>query len=262
VNGARIFYRRIGAPSNNPPVLLIHGATVDGAADWGVIGREIGLRREVIVPDCRGHGRSDNPGGGYSFRELAADTADLVRALGHDRAHIVGHSNGGNVALVTLLEHPEVVATCVIQAGNAYVSPDLVEKEPANFEPDRVAREWPEWRDQMIELHGRRHGPDYWRTLLQITVAEIVREPNYTEADLRRVNASVLVIEGADDRVNASSGHGAFIAHGIPGAELWRPAGVGHSVHEERPYEWLERVEAFWEYHGSPAGDAGVAAKP
>ena len=88
-------------------------------------------RYHVIVPDCRGHGQSANPTHSYSFKELAADAAGLVRALGYTRAHIIGHSNGGNVALVTLVEYPEIVQTAVLQAANAYVSSDLIEKEPA-----------------------------------------------------------------------------------------------------------------------------------
>ena len=61
--------------------------------------------------------------------------------LGYQRAHVIGHSNGGNVALVTLLEHPDVIQTCIPQAANAYVTPYLIDREPAVFDPDRVARE-------------------------------------------------------------------------------------------------------------------------
>jgi pimeloyl-ACP methyl ester carboxylesterase len=253
VNGARLFYRRLGELSSEPPVILIHGATVDGKTDWGAIAPVLGLRREVILPDCRGHGRSANPAGSYRFQQLADDVASLVRVLGHDTAHIVGHSNGGNVALVTLVEHPDVVATCVIQAGNAFVSADLIEKEPANFDPDRVARDDPGWRDQIVRLHGRWHGAEYWRQLLAITVAEIVAAPSYSPADLESVDRPTLVIEGQQDRVNARSHHGEFLARHIPDAELWRPADVGHSVHQERPAEWLAQVEEFWRRRGTPA---------
>lgn len=256
VNGARLFYRDFGSSDDHPPIVLIHGATVDGRTDWGALAPVLGLQHQVLVLDCRGHGRSANPSGGYSFRQLAADVAELIRVLGHDKAHIVGHSNGGNVALVTLLEHPDVVATCVIQAANAFVSPDLVEKEPSNFAADRVERQEPAWRDQMMKLHGRWHGRDYWRDLLAMTVAEIVSQPNYAADDLARANRPVLVIEGQEDRVNAASRHGEFIERNIPGAELWQPPAVGHAVHEQVPSEWLARLESFWARRGTPMGDA------
>ncbi|MDQ3406869.1 MAG: alpha/beta fold hydrolase [Chloroflexota bacterium] len=257
IDRARIHYRTYGSPRpGEPPVVLIHGSTIDGQTDWGHLAPLLARDRLVVVPDCRGHGRSTEGGETYSFTRLAADTAALIEALGYQRAHIVGHSNGGNVALVMLVEHPDVVATCVVQAGNAYVSSDLLELEPGKFDPDRVEREDPAWRDEMIRLHGPWHGPEYWRRLLRITVAEIVSEPRYAPDDLARADRPLLVIEGADDSVNATAGHAAFIADHVPAAELWRPDGVNHNVHHERPLEWIERVESFWERRGSPAADA------
>lgn len=183
-------------------------------------------------------------------KSLADDVASLVKALGYQRAQIIGHSNGGNIALVTLLEHPEVVQSAVIQAANAYVSPDLVEKEPAIFDPERVAREASDWRNEMIALHGETHGAEYWRELLRLTVAEIISQPNYTPADLAAVERPALVIQGEQDRVNAPAGHAQFIARYLPQAELWLPEKIGHNVHDEILFEWIERVEDFLERRG------------
>lgn len=54
---------------------------------------------------------------------MAADMAALVNALGYDDVHVIGHSNGGNIALCILMEHPQSVRSCVLQAANAYVTP-------------------------------------------------------------------------------------------------------------------------------------------
>jgi len=220
----------------------VHGSTITGHTDWSEIVPVLAKNRHVIIPDCRGHGRSTNPNLSYSFREHAADMSALIKTLGYEKAHVVGHSNGGNIVLVMLLEHPEVVASCVPQAANAYVSQDLIDKEPAIFDPDRVAREKPEWRDEMISLHSGTHGAEYWRTLLKITVDEIIAEPNYTPDDLARVSCPVLVIMGELDHVNAPAQHAQHIAKHIPSAELWIPAGIGHNVHIDLPGEWLEKV--------------------
>ncbi len=257
IEKARVYYRTYGSPRpGEPPVVLIHGSTIDGQTDWGHLAPLLARKRLVVVPDCRGQGRSTDGGETYSFARLAADAVALIEALGYQRAHIVGHSNGGNVALVMLVEHPDVVATCVVQAGNAYVSSDLLELEPAKFDPDRVERADPAWRDEMIRLHGPWHGPEHWRDLLRMTVAEIVSEPHYGPEDLARADRPLLVIEGTDDTVNATAGHAAFMAAHVPAAELWRPHGVGHNVHHEHSLEWIERVESFWERRGSPAADA------
>ncbi len=103
---------------------------------------------------------------------------------------MIGHSNGGNLALVTLVEHPEVIQTAIPQAANAWISPDLPERQPGLFDPDQVEREDPEWMNQMIAWHSDIYGPEYWRELLQLTVNELISEPNYTPEDLAKVQPS------------------------------------------------------------------------
>ena len=257
VNGAQIHFERYDSPhADRRPIVLIHGSTQTGAYDWGFLAPLLAREYPVIVPDCRGHGQSSNPRHSYAFKEMAADVAELVRALGCERAHLIGHSNGGNVALVTLLEHPEVVQTATLQAANAFVSPDLLEREPPLFDPDRVARAEPEWMEHLIKLHGPTHGPTYWRDLLQLTLREIISEPNYTPADLARVQRPALAIQGENDAVNAPARHAQFIARHIPFAELWIPEGVTHNVHFEIPLDWLKRVFDFLARRGDEANEA------
>lgn len=257
VNDCRLYYETYGvAQTNQAPIVLIHGSTQTGASCWSTVAPILARRYHVIVPDCRGHGQSTNPAHTYSFKELAADTAGLVLAFGYPRAHIIGHSNGGNVALVTLLEYPEIVQSAVLQAANAYVSQDLVDKEPAIFDPERVSREAPSWRDEMVSLHGAAHGPEYWRDLLAMTVHEIISQPNYTTADLAKVLRPTLVIQGGNDRVNAPSRHGEFIAAHIPNAEYWLPVGIGHTVHDEQLTAWTEKVLDFLFRRGDDLNDA------
>ncbi len=248
INNANIYYQAYGDDQpNRAPIVLIHGSTVDSHTDWDVIAPELARHYKVFTPDCRGHGRSNNPHLSYSFGELADDVAAFVHARGYERAHIIGHSNGGNVALVTLMEHPDVVQTCIPQAANAYVTRYLIEREPKVFDPNRVAWEAPEWRDEMIKLHGEVNGKEYWRDLLWLTMREIISEPNYSPAELARVERPTLVIMGAEDPVNAPDGHAQYIARNIPNAELWIPEKTGHNVHLERREDWIVRVLDFLE---------------
>jgi pimeloyl-ACP methyl ester carboxylesterase len=246
INDADIFYESFGEDDpTRSPVVLIHGSTIDGRTDWAEVTPALAEHYKVLVPDCRGHGHSNNPDKTYSFRELASDAAALIRALGYEKGHVIGHSNGGNVALVTLIEHPDVVHTCVLQAANAYVTQYLVEREPELFDPARVAREAPEWMNEMIALHGEVNGKAYWRDLLRMTVKETISEPDYTPEDLARVRKPVLVIMGAQDAVNAPDRHAQFLAENIPNAELWIPEKAGHNVHKDCREEWLAKVLDF-----------------
>ena len=251
INGAHIYYNAYGEDRpGRAPIVLIHGSTIDSHTDWDTIAPELARHYRVFAPDCRGHGRSNNPTMSYSFKEMAEDVVTFVHTMGYEHAHIIGHSNGGNVALVTLMEHPEIVQTCIPQAANAYVTRYLIEREPHVFDPDRVAREAPQWRDEMITLHNEVNGKDYWRELLWLTMKEILSEPNYAPSELACVEKPTLVIMGADDTVNAPDEHAQYIANNIPGAELWIPENTRHNVHLERREEWLAKVLDFLERRG------------
>ena len=256
INGANLYYEAFGeGRPGHAPVLLIHGSTQTGYSCWNKVAPLLAGKYHIVVPDCRGHGQSSNPAMTYSFKEHAADMAGIIRALGFERAHVIGHSNGGNIALVMLVEYPDVIQTCIVQAGNAWVSPDLIEKEPSLFDPDFIARERPLWMNEMIALHGSKHGPDYWRDLVLLTVKEIISEPNYTPADLEKISRPALIVQGENDGVNAPNKHAQFIARHTPAAELWIPAGIGHNVHDEILKEWFERVTDFFARRGTTVSD-------
>jgi len=246
LNDAKIYYQSFGDEKpGQTPIVLIHGSTIDSHTDWDSVAPALAKQYRVFTPDCRGHGRSNNPHMTYSFKELADDVAAFVRAMGYEKAHIIGHSNGGNVAVVTLMEHPEVVQTCIPQAANAYITRYLVEREPVYFDAQRIERDEPEWLNEMITLHSETNGKDYWRDLVWLTMKETISEPNYVPAELHRVDRPVLAIMGSNDGSNARDEHAQYIANNIPNAEMWIPENTGHNVHKEREQEWVEKVLDF-----------------
>jgi pimeloyl-ACP methyl ester carboxylesterase len=250
INEAKIHYEVHGDVNpDRTPIVLIHGSTVDHH-EWATVVAALAEHYQVFTPDCRGHGKSNNPHRSYSFRELAEDIAVFVRAMGYQKALIIGHSNGGNVALVTLLEHPEIVQACIPQAANAYVTPYLIEREPVYFDPKRIENEQPEWMNEMIACHEETNGKDYWRDLVWLTMKETISEPNYSPVELSRVDCPVLVIMGAKDMANAPDEHAQYMAKHIPNAELWIPENTGHNVHLERREEWTEKVLDFLNRRG------------
>jgi len=103
LHGHRISYRTAG---EGPVVLFVHGIA-GSALTWTHTQQQLGRDRLTIAPDLPGHGVSDKPVGDYSLGSLASTLRDLLVALGHERATIVGHSLGGGVAMQFAYQFPE-----------------------------------------------------------------------------------------------------------------------------------------------------------
>jgi pimeloyl-ACP methyl ester carboxylesterase len=116
VNGVRLHYVEAGS---GPLVVLLHGFP----ELWLGWRRQIPMLVEagfrVVAPDMRGYNLSEKPRGvrAYSRERLAGDVAALIRHLGAERAHVVGHDWGAIVAWYTAIDHPEVVDRLVVLDG-------------------------------------------------------------------------------------------------------------------------------------------------
>jgi len=97
-------------------VLLIHGI-VGSAKQWDPVARLLAERYTVVAPDLLGHGESAKPRGDYSLGAYAASVRDLLLALGHRRATIVGHSLGGGVAMQFSYEYPPFAERLVLSSS-------------------------------------------------------------------------------------------------------------------------------------------------
>lgn len=102
-----------------PPLLLLHGYPQSKAL-WARVAPLLAARFTVVCADLRGYGDSDKPKcladcSNYSFRAMAADQIGVMRRLGFDRFHVVGHDRGGRVAHRMALDHREaVLSLCVM----------------------------------------------------------------------------------------------------------------------------------------------------
>jgi len=112
VNDIRLFYELHG-PADGFPVVFINGLTAD-TSSWLFQVPAFAGQWRVLLYDCRGQGRSDKPSGPYPTMQHVQDLLGLLDALGLERAHIVGLSNGGAVAMNFAADHPERVAHLVL----------------------------------------------------------------------------------------------------------------------------------------------------
>ena len=93
---------------SRPLVLLLHGFP-EFWYGWRAQIPALAARFRVVAPDLRGYNLSARPASGYDYETVSRDVPALIRALGAERAHVVGHDWGGMVAWGAAIFHPEVV---------------------------------------------------------------------------------------------------------------------------------------------------------
>lgn len=120
VHGRSVSYMEAGSGSL---LLLVHGMA-GTAENWSSVIEPLGLRHRVIAPDFPGHGMSAPGGGDYSLGSLASGLRDLLLALDHERATLVGHSLGGGVAMQFTYQFPEMVERLVLVSSGG-LGPDV-----------------------------------------------------------------------------------------------------------------------------------------
>ncbi len=114
-SGARIRLRHGG---KGPGLLLLHGNPMSHVA-WHATAPRLAERFHVVAADLRGYGDSSAPpeepdSANYSFRAMALDQIEVMRALGHERFYVAGHDRGGRTVHRMCLDHPDAVMKAAV----------------------------------------------------------------------------------------------------------------------------------------------------
>jgi pimeloyl-ACP methyl ester carboxylesterase len=110
LHGRPLNYMQVG---NGPVLLLIHG--IAGILEnWQAVTEPLARQYTVVAPDLPGHGGSAPSAGDYSLGAFATGLRDLLVALGHERATLVGHSLGGGIAMQFAYQFPEITERLVL----------------------------------------------------------------------------------------------------------------------------------------------------
>ena len=246
LHGHRVSYRREGW---GPAVLLIHGIT-GSSATWEDVIPFLSDRYTVIAPDLLGHGDSAKPRGDYSLGAYASGIRDLMRAIGHDSATVVGHSLGGGVAMQLSYQFPEMAQRLVLVdsgglgrevsfflraatlPGAEWVLPVLASNGVLSA-GGRVGG--------LLRSVGLRSGPDLqemWKGFSSLGDAEARQAFTYT---LRGI------VDPGGQRVSARDR--LYLTQTIPTMLMWGerdriiPVVHGYSTHEQIPDSRLEVIE-------------------
>ncbi|GAB2688567.1 alpha/beta fold hydrolase [Nocardia thraciensis] len=149
VGGLRMYYEMHGQPTDQPPVVLLHGALSGIDTDFGALIPELAKRRQVIAVEQQSHGHTADIERPLRTVHMADDTAALLRQIGVQHADFLGYSMGANVALDIGIRHPEAVRKLVLVSSS--LGPDGL--HPGTL--DGIAELQPEM------LHGSPFHADY-----------------------------------------------------------------------------------------------------
>jgi pimeloyl-ACP methyl ester carboxylesterase len=217
IHGHKIYYAVRGT---GPTLVFLHGGGDSGEHSFVNQLDLFSEHHHIVAPDQVGQGRTPDVAGPLSYTAMMEDTAALLKKLDLHHVDIVGFSDGGILALMLAIRHPELVRRLVISGVN--IAPEGL--NPSDLEVLRASQiPRPKTIDDKLK--------HLWLT-----------SPTETElslASLATITEPVLVISGDRDAITLE--HTLTIFHALPAAELCVLPGTDHLTFSGRA-EWLNPI--------------------
>jgi pimeloyl-ACP methyl ester carboxylesterase len=196
VNSLQIYYETYG---EGIPVILLHGG-LETCQMWAPIIPTLSKNYQVFAPDTRGHGRTNNSSGKFSYPLLAEDIAHFIDALELKGSLIAGYSDGGQTALEMAIAYPGLARGYMIGAifnsmtaeWRQIMQGSLSFEGPGMVDFERVIRTNADLVQSLEEKHDVFHEPGYWKSLLTQVSQAWWEPPARTPADFAKITEPVL----------------------------------------------------------------------
>jgi len=209
------------------PLILLHGNGEDSRYFAHQL-EYFSRKYRVIALDTRGHGASPRGEGPFTIRRFARDLLDFMDEKEIAAAHLLGFSDGGNIALCFAMAHPERVKRLILNGANLHPSGVKRSVQLPIEIGYRVAGLFARWSDKA----GRN------AEMLGL----MVNDPNIDPAELRGVTMPTLIIAGTKDMIRAD--HSRLIAESIQDSRLVLLPG-DHFIAHKKPEAFNAAVERF-----------------
>lgn len=249
VTGPRIYYETYG---EGRPLVFVHANPFDHRL-WTFQISRFSAYNKVIAVDIRGYGRSDKPVTEFSLADMMDDVLGVCQQEGVGRAIFCGCSVGSGIALLTTIEHPEMVDAAILVGGNARGSTN-VQKRVNSFtetaDLGKFLRGYlgelvaPGFLDTPIGKWVLKTFTENAGTLSAHSIAQIHRARGNCDMSgrLAEIKTPVLVVNGAHDN---SLEAGTRTAAMIPGCRHVVLPGTGHACCIEDPDAFDAAVIGF-----------------
>ncbi|GLQ51813.1 alpha/beta fold hydrolase [Dyella flava] len=255
-----IGYFRFGQGS---PIVLITGYRAS-MAEWNAYFLEaLAKHHEVIIFDNRGIGLSQTRAAAYGIKDLANDTASLIRALQLKDVTVLGWSMGGMIAQQLAIDQPSLVSRLVLMSSMppgklALPVPASVDRTLSGSGDEHFNRVMavlfpvPVQQQAIRCFVGDMFTPQGYAgpsispavTLAQSKLLQRWEQDDQAFRALSRVTMPVLVMTGMDDEV-LTPRNSMLLSRSLPHAELVEVASGGHAMMYQYPYRLADRISAF-----------------
>src|SRR3984893_13622820 len=173
------------------PILFVHGATATGEFEWANLAAALGPGYRCILPDLRGHGRSEFRPTATTGGAIRADLCYLIAHLDMGRPHILSFAYGAEIALTLELDNPGTARSLVL------ISPGT--GRPSDYRVPRLEYLHRTWPFALRRLHEATHGYEHRRDLLTALHEDSVSWPELSDDTLAGVGCPILLMAGEDD---------------------------------------------------------------
>jgi pimeloyl-ACP methyl ester carboxylesterase len=237
VPGAKLYTETFG---HGPPLLFLHGGMLFFDNNFTKQRDYFAAYRTVIGIDQRGHGHSPDGPWSLSYKLMADDTAAVLKQLNLGPVDVIGHSDGGDIALLLARDHPQLVRRVVVSGANlrSGLSPEEVQRR-SQWPPEKLAAKLQAMTDSFPPYfradYGRvsPDGPDHWMQMLAKCYALWITPVVIDPADLKKIAAPTLVMAGDHDFTSIEESAEMF--RGLPQGQLIVVPASGHGTFESRP---------------------------
>lgn len=225
-NGVPTYYDETGTGA---PLLLLHGGMTPNLGWMGQI-EPFAASYRVIAPERRGHGHTPDVDGPMSYDLMAEDTAAFIRALDLPPAHLVGWSDGGIIALLLAIRHPELVSKVVVFGANSSSDGYQARAIESLLEQPLDGEELSLFRAMYDPVSP--DGPEHFTTVWAKVQAMWAAPFDFTE-QLAQIDGPTLVAVADDDLISLD--HAVAMYRTLPHGQLAVLPGLSHGAPMERP---------------------------
>ena len=185
------------------PLILLHGNGEN--CDYFVGQTDAFARRfHVYALDTRGHGKTPRGNAPFTIRQFADDLLAFMDAHGIDKAHLLGFSDGGNIAMIFAMKYPERVNKLILDGANLDAKGVRRSVQIPIEIGYRIAKVFANKSDE-----ARRNTE---------MLGLMVNDPNVRPEELSAIKAKTLVMAGTKDMIKED--HTRLIARSIPDSRL------------------------------------------